>query len=76
MGMVLESVRALIRTTPERWLGLAQTMPVELNKTPTGPGGPPSPLGVGKNAPVGHKRRVRGGGPGKGPELAHGGERL
>ena len=30
MDKVLELMRALIATTPERWIGMAQALPVEL----------------------------------------------
>jgi hypothetical protein len=34
MDTVLESMRALITTTPERWIGMAQALPVELLALP------------------------------------------
>ena len=38
MEKVLNSMRALITTTPERWIGMARTLPVELLETPAAEG--------------------------------------
>ena len=39
METVLESMRALITTTPERWIGMARGLPVELLALPAAEGG-------------------------------------
>ena len=38
MEKVLESMRALITTTPERWIAMVRTLPVELLETPAAEG--------------------------------------
>ena len=38
MDKVLESMRALITTTPEHWIGMVRTLPVELLETPAAEG--------------------------------------